>query len=115
MLQQVRNANSTVTHRQDESTYTHGSPNIVQYDGAGAVDELRLLLGTVVRPQDDVAIAVLSELLTLGDDDWLTVHVGDCERACRVEAEPFDLRWRDLGLLQTSLDTLAHPVPDVVR
>lgn len=68
----------------------------------------------MISPEDDVPVADLAELVALGDDDGVAVHIGDGERAGGVEAEALDVGGGDVGLCEDGADGLAHAIPDVV-
>ena len=68
----------------------------------------------MISPEDDVPVADLAELVALGDDDGIAVHIGDGERAGGVEAKALDVCGGDVGLCEDGADGLAHTVPYVV-
>ena len=72
-------------------TYAHGSADVVEDDGPGVVDEAGLVLCAVVGPEDDVAVAVLAELLASGDDHGLAIRIADGQGTRRIEAQALDV------------------------
>ena len=93
----------------------HLTANVAEEVVVGGINLLRLLFGTVIEPEDDIAvIAILIVEFGAGDRDRLVGVIGeDCERASSVEANAANRRLVDVVLVQSALDRLADAVPDV--
>lgn len=79
------------------------------------IDLFGLLYGSVVQPQDDVAIGAVGivEGRTGDGNGFVRVVTEDGQRASGVEPNALDLGDVDAGLLNNALDTDADAVPDV--
>ena len=78
----------------------------------GVVDFDGFFLGSVVKPEDNIAVIVVSGG---GDRDWLVRIVGeDGKRAGGIESESSNRRGVDVLLIENPLDGIADAAPDVV-
>jgi len=93
----------------------HFTTDITKEVVVGGIDLVRLLLGTVVKPENDIAVVSVG-IVKLGasDGDGLVGVIGeDGQRAGRIEADTADCVWIDVVLVEGTLGRLADAVPDV--
>lgn len=64
---------------------THSSTNKLQHAFSRAVDQLGLVLGTMIRPENDVAFAIAAEPFLFADTDRNTLGVDDRQGACGIK------------------------------
>lgn len=94
----------------------HGAADVAQEVVARGVDGIGLGLGSVVEPQDYIAVVGIGLKVGARDGYGLVGIVGeDAEGARGVEAEALDGGRVDLGLGKDTAHTAADAVPDVGR
>lgn len=94
----------------------HGATNIAQEVVTGGIDLVSLLDGSVVEPQNDVAIVAIVREVWAGDGYWLVGIVSENgERASGIKANTLDASQWDERVCNDFLDTIADCVPDVSR
>ena len=94
-------------------TYAHDLADVVQNLGSRRVDELRLLLRTMISPQNDIPFPDLPQTLPLTNRNRLAVHIGHSKRARRIEPQSLDGGRRDVRFRQNVFDDGADASPDV--
>lgn len=83
---------------------------------AGSVDLLGLFNGSVIKPQDDIAIVSIVFEVGTSDRHWLIgIVCKDCQRASSIKANSADRCGVDVVLVECSVDAVTDAAPDVGR
>lgn len=92
----------------------HLSANVLEELVVGVVDLFGLFDGSMVEPQDDVAVvAIVGEVRSGNGQRLVSVVSKDSKRAGGVEANALDAGRVNGGLADNATDAFAYALPDI--